>query len=113
MATYTQRFGLVKPAQDDYYDIDVQNANMDTLDAAVVAGTGVLYIRKLTQAQYDALTPSSDTLYIVTTETGAKMYIGSTPIGGDPIVELTQAQYDNMQSHDPDTLYAIPEASST
>lgn len=112
MATYTQRFGLIKPAQDDYYDIADQNANMDALDASAVYGNGVLGIQKLTQAQYEDITPASDTLYVVTTQTGARLYIGSTPLGGDPIVELTQAQYDAMQSHDPDTLYAIPEAST-
>lgn len=32
MATNTTNFGLVKPAQDDFYDIDVQNDNMDIID---------------------------------------------------------------------------------
>lgn len=36
---------------------------------------------------------------------------GSTPIGLR-IVECTQSQYDAMQTHDPDTLYAIPEVTS-
>ena len=33
MATNTTNFNLVKPAQDDFYDIDVQNGNMDIIDA--------------------------------------------------------------------------------
>ena len=33
---------------------------------------------------------------------------GGSPIGLR-IVELTQAQYDAMQTHDANTLYAIPE----
>lgn len=38
---------------------------------------------------------------------------GSTPpVYTMPIVECTQAQYDAMQTHDANTLYAIPEVTS-
>jgi len=33
LATNTSNFNLVKPAQDDFYDIDVHNGNMDIIDA--------------------------------------------------------------------------------
>ena len=35
MATNTENYGLKKPAQDDFYDINVQNENMDKIDAAL------------------------------------------------------------------------------
>lgn len=35
MAEYTKNYRLQKPGQDDFYDIDVQNGNMDLIDAAM------------------------------------------------------------------------------
>lgn len=35
MATNTENYGLTKPAQDDFYDINVHNGNMDKIDAAL------------------------------------------------------------------------------
>lgn len=37
---------------------------------------------------------------------------GMSPAPVLPIVELTQEQYDAMQTHDANTLYAIPEVTS-
>lgn len=37
MATETTNFGLMKPDQEDFYDVSVANANMDKIDAAMVA----------------------------------------------------------------------------
>lgn len=35
MVEFTQNFNLEKPAQTDFYNVDVQNANMDKIDAAL------------------------------------------------------------------------------
>lgn len=35
MSTNTSNYGFVKPDQADFYDIDIQNSNMDLLDAAL------------------------------------------------------------------------------
>lgn len=33
--TYTKNYNLIKPGQDDFYNIDVQNRNMDNIDTAL------------------------------------------------------------------------------
>ena len=35
MSTFTKNYNLEKPAQNDFYDIDVQNKNMDKIDSAL------------------------------------------------------------------------------
>jgi phage-related tail fiber protein len=35
MPTNTTNFNLVKPGQDDFYDVSVPNANMDTIDGVL------------------------------------------------------------------------------
>lgn len=37
MASETTHYGLVKPAENDYYDIEIYNENMDKVDAALKA----------------------------------------------------------------------------
>ena len=37
MAEYTSNYDLIKPAQEDFYDVDDQNRNMDKIDAALKA----------------------------------------------------------------------------
>ena len=37
MAEYTTNYDLVKPAQEDFYNVDDQNRNMDKIDAALKA----------------------------------------------------------------------------
>ena len=37
MAEYTTNYDLIKPAQEDFYDVDDQNRNMDKIDAALKA----------------------------------------------------------------------------
>ena len=32
MANATSNYGLIKPLEDEYYDVGVQNSNMDTID---------------------------------------------------------------------------------
>jgi hypothetical protein len=36
MATNTEKYDLVKPSPDDFYDINVHNANMDKIEAALI-----------------------------------------------------------------------------
>ena len=104
----TQKLRLRKPDGSDYYNIGDQNHNMDILDDAVTSGE-LQHIRVMTQAAFEALTvKSSTTMYLVTNSGAVTAYLGSTPIGGS-LVECTQDQYDSMQTHDANTLYAIPE----
>ena len=35
MSTFTKNLNLEKPAQNDFYDIDVQNSNMEKIDEAI------------------------------------------------------------------------------
>jgi hypothetical protein len=37
MATYTENYNLIKPDEEDYYDVTDFNENMDTLDGAMAA----------------------------------------------------------------------------
>ena len=37
MATYTENYNLIKPDEEDYYDVADFNENMDTLDSAMAA----------------------------------------------------------------------------
>lgn len=39
MAEFTENYGLEKPAQSDFYNVAVQNQNMDKIDQAI-AGVG-------------------------------------------------------------------------
>ncbi|WP_312044009.1 hypothetical protein [Anaerotignum sp.] len=36
MADFTANYNLEKPAQSDFYNVEVQNKNMDKIDAAIV-----------------------------------------------------------------------------
>jgi hypothetical protein len=36
MAEFTENFNLEKPAQEDFYNVDVQNRNMDIIDNALM-----------------------------------------------------------------------------
>jgi hypothetical protein len=71
--------------------------------------TGLKALVKLTRAQYGSILHDPDTKYIVTDGETVREYLGDIPIGGTPILECTQAEYDAMQAHDSSTLYAIPE----
>lgn len=37
MAQFTPNYDLVKPAQEDFYNVDDQNRNMDKIDTALKA----------------------------------------------------------------------------
>lgn len=81
MAQQSSRLGLVKPDLDDNYNINVYNDMIDTLDAEMVVGSGVLTIVKLTQSEYDAITtPDAGTLYVITGDGGFKLALGSLPM---------------------------------
>lgn len=43
MAEYTSNYDLIKPAQEDFYDVDDQNRNMDKIDAALKAHDEALF----------------------------------------------------------------------
>lgn len=48
MATQTTNYSLVKPAVSEFYDIDVQNGNMDIIDAQMKAQADNTTFTKLT-----------------------------------------------------------------
>lgn len=69
MAELTENLLLVKPAADDYYDVDVFNDNMDKIDRNAVKSSSVSQITALTQSAYDAISEADPTtLYIITEE---------------------------------------------
>lgn len=77
-----------------------------------IYNTGLTGIVKISDSDFAALTvKDSATVYYVVGSDFVTVYLGAIPVdGGLPLVELTQAQYDAMQTHDSNTLYAIPEA---
>lgn len=48
MATNTTNYNLVKPANGDYYDISVQNGNMDIIDARMKANADAIAEKQVT-----------------------------------------------------------------
>ena len=60
MASETTNYGLVKPAENDYYDIGVYNGNLDKLDAALqeaeAAATGAAAAATAAQGKLKDLT---------------------------------------------------------
>ena len=99
MAQRTTRLDLVKPDLDDNYNINVYNSMIDTLDAEMVVGSGVLNIVKLTQSEYDAITtPNASTLYVITGDGSFKLAVGSLPMeqsGGVAVSSDFAAVYSN------------------
>lgn len=62
MAETTKRFGLTKPAQDDFYNIDVQNENMDIIDEKLAESEDNHVIKTYTSLQQIGLTPGTETI---------------------------------------------------
>jgi hypothetical protein len=54
MATNTPNYNLEKPAQTDFYDVDVQNANMDKIDEALADKVDKVTGKGLSTNDYDA-----------------------------------------------------------
>lgn len=71
MSTTTANLGLVKPDQGEQYNIDITNANMDSIDAAV----GVLQAKTAPTAAPVSLTTvdSDNTKFVTTFAQGIKM----------------------------------------
>ena len=91
MAQRSTRLDLIKPDLDDNYNINVYNSMIDTLDAEMVVGSGVLTIVKLTQSEYDAITtPDAGALYVITGDGSFKLALGGLPMeqsGGTPVYD--------------------------
>lgn len=85
MATKTTNYKLIKPAQTDYYDVDVFNSNADTID-------GALY------GLFDDLTDSMNRLDSIEgtfySKTGGKIY-GNIDIEGSIILGNQKIMEDN------------------
>ena len=78
MANTTENYGLTKPLQSDFYDVEVQNGNMDIIDAGMKAnadGIKDLQDEQKNKADLvDGKVPSEQLPpmgYISTTEKGA------------------------------------------
>lgn len=86
--TRTTYLRLTKDDPSENYSVQRVNANSDTIDRfaeGIAAQLGGITTRKLTEAEYAAITePDENTLYLVTPETGVtfKAYLGSLLITG-------------------------------
>lgn len=64
----------------------------------------------VTEEQFDNMEKSDSTMYLVKDQSGTvTQYLGNTPIlvGGLSFVKCTQQQYDDMSTHDENTVYII------
>lgn len=75
MPNYTDNYSLEKPLPEEFYDVGVQNRNMDEIDAALVKKVELDENGKIPQEQL----PPMD--YIPTAQKGAAN--GVAPLGGD------------------------------
>ena len=86
--TRTTFLRLTKDDPSELYSVQRVNANSDTVDRfaeSVSAQLGGITMRKLTEAEYAAITePDENTLYLVTPEAGVtcRAYLGSLMIAG-------------------------------
>lgn len=88
----TERFGLIKQSQDDFYDIDNHNANVAALEAQAMKGVGVLNCLVMLAEEYDALElKDTQTLYLVINNNRFSLYLGEIPLegGGVPSGDMT------------------------
>lgn len=69
MATFTQNLNLEKPAQDDFYDIDVQNANMDKIDEFLGEMDAASNVETYTTLEEIGLTTGSETIASIVANT--------------------------------------------
>lgn len=67
MAEFTQNLNLTKPAQDDFYDIDVQNENMEKIDEAVGNINDKTNLKTYLGLGQIGLTPGSETIKDIVT----------------------------------------------
>lgn len=78
----TEKYGLVIPDENDYYDVSVFNANFKSLEKSV-GGSGIDSIVKITKEEYDALEiKDSKTIYVVCSSKEITMYLGDTLLSG-------------------------------
>ncbi|MBL0387932.1 hypothetical protein JJB07_14925 [Tumebacillus sp. ITR2] len=62
MATNTSNYGLTKPGQNDNYDIEIQNGNMDKIDAQLFANAQAANSAQQTANQATAASSATDTI---------------------------------------------------
>ena len=102
MANTTENYGLTKPLQSDFYDVEVQNGNMDIIDAGMKAnadGIKDLQDEQKNKADLvDGKVPSEQLPpmgYISTTEKGAPNGVATLgPDGKVPGEQLPKMDYD-------------------
>lgn len=88
MPTNTTNFSLIKPGQEEFYNVDVPNANMDTIDGvlktlqdAISSGASEQDLKVLRDALATHLAePSSHVYYADDTGTANAKIIAITPV---------------------------------
>lgn len=95
MATNTENYNLVKPDENDYYDIGIQNDNMDKIDAELKKAENhrADSIAHMTQAQKDTLNSAVQSAIIgdkAVTKNGTQLKIPmptAADVGAIPVSE--------------------------
>ena len=67
MAENTKRLNLEKPAQDDFYNVDVQNNNMEIIDEAFGDLSDAHVVKTYTSLQQIGITPGGETIADIVT----------------------------------------------
>lgn len=89
----TEKYGLVIPDENDYYDVSVFNANFKSLEKSV-DGSGIDSIVKITKEEYDALEiKDSKTIYVVCSSKEILMYLGDTLLSGGKSENVGNASF--------------------
>lgn len=89
----TEKYGLVIPDENDYYDVSVFNANFKSLEKSV-DGSGIDSIVKITKEEYDALEiKDSQTIYVVCSSKEILMYLGDTLLSGGKSENVGNASF--------------------
>ncbi|MEK5331569.1 hypothetical protein [Lysinibacillus sp. FSL W8-0992] len=89
--TFTPKYNLEKPHEDDFYNVDVPNANMDKIDAALKAlsdalgGIDLTTLSQAITAVDDKVTEHSEDIMPHKYMDGPKTYRwGFRTVGGEP-----------------------------
>jgi hypothetical protein len=77
MANKTKNYNLTKPTQDEFYDIEVQNSNMDTIDSelkkrALLDSSGKVSADQLPNMNYDPAGSAAEVQVNLNSHTGNK-----------------------------------------
>ena len=88
MSSTTDNLGLVKPAQNDYYDVDVFNGNADKIDSAI--GN----IQEQSDLRYENIVQALDGKATITENLQSSGYV----ILGDTVLQWGEAATESVQT---------------